>query len=206
MANTNAPFGFRPIRYKNGAPYNGAGRLYHVASGNADNIFIGDPVKITGTSNTSRVAGFEAGTLAGIEQADAGDNLPVGIVLARYHYTENNLDQSYLPASTEGILFVADSPDLIFEIQGDATVFAATDIGLNADFEAGSGGSTANGLSSYALDGATKASTAALNCKILAFASNVDNEVGAYARFEVLLNQHLLASAQSTTGVGTGGV
>jgi len=54
MANTDAPFGLRPIRHRNGAPYNGAFNHYYVASSYATALFVGDPVVKTGTSNTDR--------------------------------------------------------------------------------------------------------------------------------------------------------
>ena len=51
MANVDTPFGLRPIRHRNGAPYNGAVNPYYLRSDYAVATFIGDPVVKTGTSN-----------------------------------------------------------------------------------------------------------------------------------------------------------
>ena len=44
MANTDSPFGLRPIRHRNGAAYNGAANPYYINSTYATALFIGDPV------------------------------------------------------------------------------------------------------------------------------------------------------------------
>ena len=49
-------FGLTPVRYKSGAPYNGAANLYSVAAGESNNIFIGDPVVISGTGDAASEA------------------------------------------------------------------------------------------------------------------------------------------------------
>jgi len=51
------PFGLTPVRYKSGAPYNGAANLYSVAAGETNNIFIGDPVLISGTGDAAGIPG-----------------------------------------------------------------------------------------------------------------------------------------------------
>ena len=77
MANNDTPFGLRPLRHRNGAPYNGAANPYYIPSSYATALFIGDPVIITGTSNTSAVkvpgvGDFAPGTLPEINKAGAG--------------------------------------------------------------------------------------------------------------------------------------
>ena len=43
MANADAPFGLKPVRYISGAPYNGAANVYRVTSATS-NLMVGDPV------------------------------------------------------------------------------------------------------------------------------------------------------------------
>jgi hypothetical protein len=67
---------------------------------------------------------------------------------------------------------------------------------------------TATARSGAYLDFNTEATTSTLGFKILGFASNVENEVGASARLYVLINKHQLApggqyDAGGTVVVGT---
>ena len=66
------PFGLVPVRYKSGAPYNGAANVYSVAIGETNNIFVGDPVIISGTGDTDGVPG--------VNRAAAGDRI-TGVVV-----------------------------------------------------------------------------------------------------------------------------
>ena len=44
MANTSAPFGLRPVRSLNGAPWNGAATLYYIPSTDTNAYNVGDVV------------------------------------------------------------------------------------------------------------------------------------------------------------------
>ena len=55
MANTDSPFGLKPIRHRNGAPYNGAANPYYIPASYGTALVIGDPVIKSGTSNTAEV-------------------------------------------------------------------------------------------------------------------------------------------------------
>ncbi len=68
MANVNSAFGLRPVRYLGGGPYNGACNTYVALASYATNMFIGDPVVVTGTS----VAGTSGGSYQVINVATAG--------------------------------------------------------------------------------------------------------------------------------------
>jgi hypothetical protein len=86
MANTNAPFGMRPIRYLDGRPYTGAVTAYF-ATGATGIIRPGDPVVESGTANTAQVissAGtFPPGTLPTCTLAADGDGDPItGVCVA----------------------------------------------------------------------------------------------------------------------------
>jgi len=204
MANKDAPFGLKPIRHAHGAPYTGTGRPCYINASYGTALFIGDPVvKVAGGSNTSSITvpgigEMPAGTMPSIEAASAGG--PVFGVIQAFAAQPSDLETNYSKASTQGVAFVADDPDLIYEIQevSGGTALAATDVGLNASFVAGSG-STATGLSGYELNNGTEASTSGLELKIISLSNKTDNAIGEHAVWEVKINDH--TQAHGTAGI-----
>jgi hypothetical protein len=194
MANVNAPFGLRPVKVANGQPYTGAARVYSVPSGDATAIYLGDAVKLVGTSQI-----INGSPYADIAQAATGDVM-VGAVVGVLPATRDSL--TYRAASTQRLLLVADDPDLIFEIQqtNSGTALNANDIGLNANISVVAG-STATGYSNTVLDNSTEATTNTLDVKIMALADRADNDIGTSvssgtvaSRFLVRLNRHQYAN------------
>ena len=135
------PFGLTPVRYKSGAPYNGAANLYSVAAGETNNIFIGDPVLISGTG--------DAAGIPGVVRAAAGDRM-TGVVVGFGQFdgasagSTTAITRGYRTASTADYLLVADDPALLFAVEEDAVggALATTDIGNNADLVGGTAGNT----------------------------------------------------------------
>lgn len=194
MANTNAPFGLRPVRYVDGRPYNGAVD-YYFATGASGAIYIGDPVIAAGSANTSEVNGFPPGSLPTCGIASDGDGDPitgvcVGVVADTRDSTPYRVD------STDRIIAVARGHDLVFEVQADAggTALAATDVGLHGNLKVGTG-STVTGVSAWTFDTADPPANDPSNqLKILGFSKRNNTEIGAYAVVEVLINNHELAN------------
>lgn len=150
MANSDAPFGLRPVKHKGGAPYNGAFNLYYIPSGDSTAVFIGDPVTIVGDSNDNEINGFPPGSLSEVARTTVGDgNAISGVVVGVLASTRDST--TYRVASTERILMVCDDPDVIYEIQADGTL-TADDVGLNAVLIATHSGSTITGRSGIELD------------------------------------------------------
>jgi hypothetical protein len=213
MANVNAPFGLRPVRHRNGFPYNGAAKPYYIPAGYGTALYIGDPVVKTGTSNTAAVtvpgAGkFGIGTMPEINKATAGDAQRVTGVIVGFSANPNDLSKQYNPVSTERVAWVADSPDIVFEIQANGAI-PATSIGLNAVFIYTASGSTYTGLSGVQLDTTSTAPSAdASNQMVILQAVNrEDNDTtSAYAKVEVMLNNHTEAAGNTANGDGTLGV
>ena len=202
MANVDTPFGLKPVRYASGAPYNGATNPYYIQSDYGTALYIGDPVVITGTSNTAEVSvpsvgTFAPGTLPSINKATAGDgNLITGVIVA-FSANPNDLSKQYNPASTARVAFVADDPNLLFEIQADsAGALAATSVGLNAVLIYTHAGSTVTGLSGAELDTTSDApdADASNQLTIVRFVNRADNEIGTHAKVEVRINQHTAAT------------
>lgn len=192
MANVNAPFGMRPVRYVDGRPYNGAVE-YYFATGATGVIRPGDPVVEAGSANTAEFQGYGPGTLPTCTVALDGSGDPItGVCVAVLPITRDSV--IYRENSTDRIIAVARGADLIFEVQADAggTALAVTDVG---NFVVLKAGTTATLRSDWTVDtSVTPATTAAYQLKLMGFGKGPKNEVGAYAVVEVLVNNHVLAN------------
>lgn len=217
MANIDSPFGLRPVRHKSGAPYNGAVNPYYINGDYATALFVGDPVVKTGTSNTARVSApgagsFAIGTLPEINKTAAGDvdgntKRITGVIVGFAPYP-SNLDLKHNPASTERIAYVCDDPDIVFEIQADGAIPAAS-IGLNAVLIYTHSGSTVTGLSGAELDTTSDApaADASNQLTIVRAVNREDNDTTlAYAKVEVLINAHTEGTGYTAAGDGTLGI
>lgn len=187
MANADRAAGLLPVRYITGAPYNGAADVYSTATGDATAIFLGDPVKLSGTSTT-----INGVVYADVDQAATGDVI-IGVVVGVLPVTNDSL--IYRAASTARRLLVATDPSLLYEIQevSGGTPLAAADIGLNANFVVGTG-STITGFSGVELNNSGEATTNTLDLQILGLVSRADNEVGEHAKWLVRINRHQFAN------------
>lgn len=186
MANVDRVWGFRPVGHTNGSPFNGQVRKYYIPSSDSTAVFQGDLVKLAG--------GADANGVSTVAQVEAGDT-PVGVVMF-FEPNPSDLSMLYRAADTARYVYVADSPDLILEVQEDGVggALAAADVGLNAEVVVGTG-STTTGQSAMELDTSTKATTATLVLNILGFSQKTDNEVGsANAKVLVTYNVHQFGS------------
>src|SRR6185503_2714742 len=110
MANSNSPFGLKPVRHLLGLPMNGSVQPMFIPSTYATALFIGDPVlKTANGSNAALVfapgAGeFQIGTLPEINKCAAGaTNRITGVIVA-------------IPAADMGL-----NANLIFTQSGSTT-------------------------------------------------------------------------------------
>lgn len=217
MPNVDSPSGLRPVRYKSGAPYNGAANPYYIQSDYATALFVGDPVVKTGTSNTAAVSApgvgtCAIGTLPAINKTTAGDvdGLTKAItgVIVGFAANPDNLGSKHNPASTARIAFVADDPDLVFEMQADGAIPAAS-VGLNAVLIYTHAGSTATGLSGAELDTTSDvpAADASNQLTIVGAVNREDNDTTlTHAKVLVRINAHTEAPGYTAAGDGTLGI
>lgn len=187
MPNIDTPFGLRPVKDVSGRPWNGATNVYATAAGDGTAIFIGDPVILSGTSQT-----IDGVVYADVDQAATG-NVIVGVVVGVLPSDRDSL--VYRAASTARLLLVCDDPNALFEIQevSGGTALTANDIALNANFVVGSG-STTTGMSGVELNNGSEADTNTLDLKIVGFSNRVGNEVGEHAKWLVRINRHQYAN------------
>lgn len=185
MANKNAPFGLRPVRYMNGAPWTGAATKYAVASDYATALYIGTVVDLVGTTEaTGKFPTVQIATLA-------DGNYTIGPIVAVEPNPATSLNRVYLPASTGGYVWVADDPNLIFHVQVDSTTaIGIADFGLNAILVATSAGSTTTGLCGHELDEDSCTADASNMLLVHRLADIEDNELAAHAIVEVSINMH----------------
>jgi hypothetical protein len=163
-----------------GSPFNGLVNKYHKASGDAVAVAVGDLVKSTGTADTDGIP-----TVA---QAAATD-VCLGVIVGIVADTDESLN--YSPASTEAYLLVADSPDVVYEIQEDSVggALAATAVGGNCDVVVGAISTVGGGSSRMELDSSV-VTTSAAQLRILRLRQKADNEIGVNAKWEVMINEH----------------
>lgn len=195
MANVSRVNGLRPVKHLNGSAYNGQANLYYIPASDGTAVGTGDLVKLAGSASADGYA-----TVAQAAAGDASIGAVVGFVV-----DPSNLNQvaQYRAASTARYAIVADSPDIVFEVQEDAVggALAVTAVGLNANTIVAAPSST-TGLSGMQLDTSTAATTATLQLKILGFSTRQDNEIGvANAKVLVSINNHQYGSSTGTAGV-----
>lgn len=126
MANTNSPFGFRPIRRLDGAAWSGNLTQRKMAN-NASALNRGDVVAQLAT-------GYVAALAAG-----ATTHVALG-VFEGCHYLSNALGypiwSNYWPgagAIGEVDAFIIDDPFVVFEVMANAGPITFADIGMNVD-------------------------------------------------------------------------
>ncbi len=196
MANPDARFGLKPIKYRSGAPYNGAVRPYYVPSTYGTALYINDAVTKTGTSNTvvatTANGVFQPATLPEVNKTTAGDgNAITGVIVAID--VGPTVKTPYKAANVAAVVWLADDPNLVFHIRDDGvTALDATSVGLNAVLINTHAGSADTGLSGTELDTASDvpAADASNQLTILRLAAIENNELGTRAIWEVSINQH----------------
>lgn len=191
MANSNTPFGLAPVEYLSGAPWNGQVRRYYIPSSDGNAFAIGDPVVIAGGADAKGIASV---TLATPGSAILGPIVGMGgLQYGGPSVDPTNLNTTVIPATKtkDYYVLVADDPNIIFEVQeiGTGTALTAAEVGLNANLVA----ATNSGyLSGWVVTNTTEAGTATLDVKLLGLSQrNPNNAFGAYAKWNVLINNHV---------------
>lgn len=190
MANSDAAFGLRPVRYLGGAAWTGAANWYHVPATDSTAIYVGGLVKLAGSADSDGVP-----TVTGnVATAD----VVAGVVVAVDAETADST--TYRVASTARYVLVADDPSLVFAVQEDSDggALAATNVGNTADLTGFTSGSTSTGRSSIEIDSSTAATgTGDEDVMILGLHRTPDNTIGEYAVWEVRLLNHVHAGDSS---------
>ena len=133
--------------------------------------------------------GNPIGTLPEVNKSGAG-TLLTGVIVG-FNPLPDDLSKVHNPALTARIVYVADDPDLLFEIQEDSVgnAIEVGEIGFNCELILGAG-SAITGKSGTELDSSGAATTDTFNMKIMRLVNRVDNELGDHAKWEVCINLH----------------
>jgi hypothetical protein len=191
MANTQAPFGFRPVRRIDGAALNFMTNVRLIASNDTTPIGYGDPV-------TSLNTGY-------VTRSTAGTTTIAGIFMGCEYYDTAFQRWTWMPnwtgtTSTSGEIraYICDDVNVVFEAQSNGTAIGLADVQANINFVIGS--PNAAGISTSALNQSTiNPATATLPFRIVGLSQRigVDN-ASSYNVAEVILNN---ANYRTTTGV-----
>lgn len=204
MANPNKPMGLSPVKYLNGAPWNGQANVYSIAYNYATALAVGDPVVSSGTSDTNGVPGI---AIYGGTGAIRGVIVGIG----RYENlmaNPNNLNSIIYPAGGDGntspwYALVVDDPNVVFEIQEhvNGTALSATDIGANTTLQSGANNGYYSGWTLSSYSDAAPTTTATLPIRLMGLVRRIDNAFGTYAKHLVKLNVHELGTGTGAAGV-----
>lgn len=195
MANTQGPWGFRPVRRFDGASPTYGFTAYNIAYNNTNKIARGDPVLL----NTSGLIDILApgttaiyGVFMGCEYIN-----PAGGIASPWNNQWSA--PSGLPATTVVTAYVCDDPRVVFEAQAgqSSTVpIAQTDVGSNAQFAGQGAPNTWGGSVAYISSVAT---TSTFPFRIIGLSQKIGNDnASAYNTVEVMFN---FAQINVTTGV-----
>lgn len=181
MANTDAPFGFRPWGEVLRA------RIYAVQTAPTINVFTNDMVHGCLTSITCTGG---RGDIMIIEDANVIPSTPgdacmlLGSVLGCFD--ENMVPCSYIAAletgdgTVAGYVLVADHPNQQFVAQedGETAAIAAADVGLNFDLYTSATGNTYTGISKHEIDSDSHNTTVTIALKIYGMAYPNQDSIG----------------------------
>ena len=201
MANLNAPRGFEPVRYLNGATYNGAGNVYYIPSSDNSQYSPGDVVITAAGGDANGIPQVAKSTGTG-----AVRGVVMGQVIAPWYQPSLSgavidLTQLDVPATKlkNYYVLVADDPDILFNVQDDGlNVLTATSCNKLCSFTVANPTSPQQ-LSASVLTTSTIGTTNTLNCRLIGLLQRDDNNFGQYARWLVKFNVHELG--QGATGV-----
>jgi hypothetical protein len=212
----NAPFGMRPVESWSGNPWNGATRILCSEDGN-DALYVGDPL-FRAVNDAKEITGryMAVDQLAGGAGVAAVTNQIMAVMVSRAGQSVApgvggppellQSDSVYIPGDTDGALLnaVVDA-NVVHLMQSDAAM-VYTDAGKNADCVIGSG-STATGLSGFAIGGSSAAADGNLNLLVIGLWDDPSNLVGdTYSLWNVLVNIGWFVPGGYTAILGTLGV
>jgi len=176
MANTSRPHGFRPVKMRNGSPWNGRVVEMYFAAADATAVGIGDPVNFDGSASSSD--GTPGCTLSPA-LGTAASSTVFGIVVGfRANPSDLNTTGLYRTASTARYALVCPVEDVIFEAQADGTLTSvASVVGKLFSITTDQTVSTTTGLSTAQIDASTVATTTTLPLMIIGGVNREDNDM-----------------------------
>lgn len=189
--------GFRPVKHMNGSPYNGQFNRYMISASDSQVTNVGDLVVLSDNDALVDTAG--GGVYPAVERAASATSSAIVGAIVGFEPDYSNLNTGiYRAASTRRVVFVADSPDLIFACPQDGNIAAAS-VGLNCSLVIGSGASTTPYASAMKVDSSEVDTTATDPVQIVGIVNSPDNAVrladSGNAELLVRINTHAFNAA-----------
>ena len=187
MANSNTPFGLRPVGTLGSGAYTGKVQVMFSSTSETAAIGIGDPVVLTGTG--------DAAGIPGVIRSAATTDAIVGVVVGAVP-DPTALSSNFKPANTARYLFVDTDPNTIYEVQGGydgtnaSTITPITAIGNNIQLAMGTVDTT-TGNSKTALSTTLITNATTGQVQLLRASQRADNEIATnvpYGKWLVRLN------------------
>jgi hypothetical protein len=204
VANTNRVQGLTPVRYFNGADWDGKGNLYYIDQTDSNAYYVGDPVYIQAGLDIARglptlTVGSAGAPCAGVILAVGSSPSATVSQVGGPLIDPTNLNIVYAPATKTRNYFalVADDPYIVFRIQegGTGTLLTAAAANKNANFALAAPATGVVVSGAYLDNGTAPAVTATYNLKLLGLSQILDggawNTFGKYAKWDCLINNHL---------------
>lgn len=190
MANSDAPFGLRPVGNLSGAPWNGKlTKVYIPSTDSAAAVYVGGLVKLTGAGDSDGIPVVTGNV--------SSANTVLGVVVG--FLPSSDTSTTYRVNSTSRYAMVVTDPNTIFEVQEDSAggALAAGAVGATANLTGLTSGSTVTGLSAIEIDSDTLSETSDTDddVLILGLAQRPDNAIGTNAKWLVRLNNHAYVDA-----------
>jgi hypothetical protein len=186
MANSDAPFGAKPIGTTDGSDYHGKLRRIHFLAGTGNAIFLGDFLapEAGGADATGTMPSMQLATVS------AGNVIAGALTSLDPDFTdEGSLTQRHRTASTARTGQMAWGKEVLYVMQEDSVggSIAATSVGLNTTF-VNTAGSTVTGISAQELDSSEVATTATEQLRIHHLHEVAGNALGTNANWVVSIN------------------
>lgn len=189
MANTDAPFGAKPIGTTDGSDYHGKLRQIHFLAGTATAIFVGDFLvqEAGGSDATGKLPSFQRASTGG------GSRIAGALVGLDPDFTDEGtlLSTQHRLASTARTGQMVWGSNVLFVMQedSDGNSITATEAGENANIVFDTAGSTITGISGMEIDSDSAATTASLQLRLHHVHDMPGNALGDQANWVVSINQ-----------------
>ncbi len=183
MATTDAPFGFRPIGSLSGAGYVGTLLECAIPGGDGTDTFVGDFVKMDGSSTTAGTLGSLKSGIPTVIQATAGTGNEILGVVVGFAPTPTDLENTYARGADANDrichVAVADTQTLFLgQEDGAGDALDANDIGSCVPILVGSG-STLYGTSGMEIDSSGTTASGSEQLRLIGLYQDSDNVINA---------------------------